>query len=206
MPFVCRPAARQIARVASAAIALTLSACGDAPPSHADADSPARRATGDSAAAVPSAAPSSLTRQVAGEQAQSGTPSPRYELVLLDEGVVHQDQDQLDPRQGKGYASLHAFIYAPGRPRSGSPVASIKPVCTSSVRCEYLPPRKAGIAERFVISVDQEALVQLSVDEDVVVVTARALSLARAATVTVELSVEGQAPIRKRIVYGADPG
>jgi hypothetical protein len=83
-------------------------------------------------------------------------------------------------------------------------VASVKPVCTPS-QCEYLPPRRAGFAERYVISVDDTSLVQLSADEDKVVISARQLQLATEATVEVTLTVPGQPPVVKRIVYGAAP-
>jgi hypothetical protein len=123
--------------------------------------------------------------------------------VILNERAVHQDLDQLDPRHGQGYQPLQAFIYVRGRPRSKSPVHSIKPVCATPTQCEYLPPRQAGFAERYTIEVDDASLVQLSADRDVVVISSRRLQLATPATVSVTLTVPGQAPVVKRIIYGA---
>jgi hypothetical protein len=131
--------------------------------------------------------------------------APRYDLILLNGRVVHQDLDQLDPQQGKGYLPLQAFIYVKGRPRTGSPVASVKPVCLPA-QCEYIPPRKAGFAERYVISISDDSVVQLSASEDTVVISARQLAQSQPTTVDVTLTVPGQPPIVKRIVYGTAPG
>ena len=98
-----------------------------------------------------------------------------YDLIILNERVVHQDLDQLDPRQGKGYQSLRAFIYVKGMQRSSSPVASIKPICMEPTRCEYLPPRKAGLAERYVVSIPDDSVAQLSSDQDVIVIRAQTI-------------------------------
>ena len=178
-------------------MALLVAGCGGAP--QGDAGLPVLSAPGPAAAGAvvapavvaDGAAPAALVSDAAG-----------YSLVLMNERAVHQDLDQLDPRQGKGYSPLHAFIYVKGRPRSGSPVASVKPVCVTPTRCEYLPPRKAGVAERFVISVDDESVVQLSTDSDMVVITPRQLAYARPVTVHVTLTIPGQQPLVKRILYG----
>lgn len=162
--------------------------------------SPSRDAAPDPGqGAQAQASPSAMHSAAADAQGAA----PRYNLVLLNDRTVHQDLDQLDPRIGKGYAPLHAFIYVKGKPRSSSPVASIKPICLTATRCEYLPPRKAGFAERYVISIDDGSVAQLSADSDLVVITSRQLGLARPATVNVTLTIPGQQPVVKRIFYAA---
>ena len=177
-----------------------LAGCGGPTPEaveQAKAPAPVWRSGADSSPVAATALPGPVS-QVAG-------PAPRYDLILLNGRAVHQDLDQLDPRQGKGYQPLQAFVYVKGRPRASSPVASVKPVCLPA-QCEYIPPRKAGFAERYVISISDDSVVQLSASEDTVVISARELGQAKAVTVDVTLTIPGQQPIVKRIVYGTAPG
>lgn len=181
------------------AATILLTGCGDTPmpgslpETTALAGTPARPATlepGDGPA-------------TANEERSIGPAEQRFDLVLLNERAVHQDLDQLDARHGKGYQTLHAFIYLKGRPRGSSPVSSVKPVCTPT-QCDYLPPRKAGFAERYRISIGDAAVAELSAFEDMVIVSARRLQLANDATVEVTLTIPGQRPVVKRIVYAAE--
>ena len=85
------------------------------------------------------------------------------------------------------------------------PVAGVKPICLQPTVCEYLPPRKAGLAERYIVSIPDGSVAALSADEDRVVINPRQLALEKPATVDVTLEIPGQPPIVKRIVYGAAP-
>jgi hypothetical protein len=199
------PVGRCTTALAIGALTGLLAACGGpAPETVAAARAVAPTSTWRSGAdGSPVAAPGQ-TDQAPGALA-TGAAAPRYDLILLNGRAVHQDLDQLDPRQGKGYQPLQAFVYVKGRPRASSPVASVKPVCLPE-QCEYIPARKAGHAERYVISVSDGSVVQLSASEDTVVISARELGQAKPVTVDVTLTIPGQAPIVKRIVYGTAPG
>ena len=169
---------------------VSLVACGGRPASE----------EGERVALTEAAAP------LAQRGVEAAPPTGPYELVLFNGRAVHQDFDRLDATPGKGYEPLEAFVYVKGRPRSNSPVASVKPVCRTTTSCEYLPPRKSGLADRYVISIDSDAVAQLLPSEDKVVITARQLALTSPATVNVTLAIPGQAPIVKRIVYRPPAG
>ena len=175
-----------------------MAGCGGAP--STEARSPAESAGQSGAGVAYDVAAHGKT-----SAALAGTEAVRYDLVLMNDRAVHQDLDQLDPRQGKGYTPLHAFVYVKGRPRSKSPVNSIKPICTPT-QCEYLPPRQAGFAERYTISIDDASLAELSADKDVVVISSTRLQLAKAATLNVTLTVGSDRTVVKRIVYGGAQG
>ena len=193
------------------AAASLLAACGGSPSNGVTRD---EAATGDVQTASAEGRgkgemgpdPQAQRANQLGAEGSTSAQGHRYDLIVLNERVVHQDLDQLDPRQGKGYQPLRAFIYVKGMPRNTSPVASIKPVCMVPTRCEYLPPRKSGLAERYIVSIPDDSVAQLSADEDVVVVSTRHLGLANAATVDLTLTIPGQRTVVKRIVYGAVPG
>lgn len=196
----CRPevSVTRRARWSSAAsvLATLLAAgCGDTPgaatpssPAAAVPQAVADRPPGVADLAIPPSAPAGPAR---------------YALVLMNDRAVHQDLDQLDPQRGKGYQPLRAFVYVQGRPRGASPVAGVRPVCPEPTRCEYLPPRRAGFAERYVVTIDDASVAELGADEDMVALRPRQLALAEPATLQVTLTVDGQRPQVRRIVYGS---
>lgn len=188
------------------AAVISLAGCGGAPSPGAMPDSTdtvARTSKAQRGEATGIGA--TETHRQSGAVAAQASPAPPLDLILLNGRVVHQDLDQLDPRRGKGYEALQAFIYARGRPRASSPVAGVKPICLQPTVCEYLPPRKAGLAERYIVSIPDGSVAALSADEDRVVINPRQLALEKPATVDVTLEIPGQPPIVKRIVYGAAP-
>lgn len=181
----------------AAVLALALAGCGDTPD----------RASAAAGPSLPTAAQRASAATVSdGPRGRATAAAPRYVLVLLKDRAVHQDLDQLDPQRGKGYEPLRAFVYLQGRPRAGSPVASVRPNCPEPTRCEYLPPRRAGFAERYVVTIDDASVAELGADEDMVAIRPRQLALAEPVTLQITLMVEGQPPQVRRIVYGADGG
>jgi hypothetical protein len=186
-------------------VAALVSGCGDSRPEAAAAPTTA-------AAAVPAERP--VPRRAAPvddglspvQAAIAAAQRPEsYLLVLTNDRAVHRDHDELPAVHGRGYAALDAFIYARGKPRAASPVASIKPTCLPA-ECRYLPPRHASHADSYVISIDDESVAQLTALEDRVVIRPRQLAWNEPAVVQVTLAVPGQPPVVRRIVYGAAPG
>jgi hypothetical protein len=129
------------------------------------------------------------------------SPAPMYVLVVFKDRVVHQDLDELAPVRGAGYETLRAFVYVRGKPRKSSPIAGVHAYCATPIRCEYRPPRKTGVAEKYTISLDSDSVAKLSAADDMVAITARQLEVAKPVTVSVTLMVEGMQPVTKRIVY-----
>jgi hypothetical protein len=189
-----------------ALVAALLGGCGDSliepPPASPVEATPAAAITRSTALPAAHFDPAATPIQVAAAAAHR---TDAYLLVLMNERAVHRDSDELAPTQGRGYQALEAFVFANGRPRAASPVASIKPTCLPT-ECRYLPPRQAGRAESYVISIDDESVAELTAVEDRVRVSPRQLAWALPAVVQVTLTVPGQPPVVRRIVYGAAPG
>jgi len=194
--------------IARPSAALLLVACGGAPPEDAsgirvaEAQTSVEAPAPIAAAEAGSASAPQLDTEPRTPQLASGS-AGGYRFVILKERAVYEDLDRLEPRHGSGYEPLQAFLYLNGKGRAKSPLASIKPICRTSMQCEYLPPRAAGFADSYTISIDDSSIAQLSADRDVVVISARQLQLEKPATVLVTLTIPGQPPIVKRILYGA---
>ena len=197
--------------------ALTLCACGGEPD---DAPKP----TVEKVAATPAPPPAAKVQAVVAPPAKTPlaskaqTPAtapalsasmspaaPEYLLVVFKKKAVHRDVDELVPVHGAGYEPLRAFVYLRGKPRKQSPVAEVQPYCLSSTECEYRAPRKAGFADRITISIDDDSVARLSAADDMVVISARTLGVTTPAIVKLTMTIPGQAPVTRQIIYAKPP-
>lgn len=197
---------------------LTLCACGGEP---ADAPKPTIEQAATTSAPPPAAtvreivappakatlAPKAETPTTAPAtpKAQEAPAAPEYLLVVFKKKVVHRDADELSPVHGAGYEPLRAFVYLRGKPRKQSPVAEVQPYCSSSTQCEYRAPRKAGFADRITISLDDDSVARLSAADDMVVISARTLAVATPSIVKLTMTIPGQAPVTRQIIYARPP-
>jgi hypothetical protein len=197
---------RSCSTIAAAMLVVALAACGGAPGERGSAAS----ATTDRPSIAPGPALAAAMSRAEPERPlhpTAGTPGAQpllpgsYTLLLLNSNAVHRDGDELAPTHGAGYQALRAFVYVGGQPRSRSPVAGVKPYCATPSKCEYLPPRKGGVPEKFTIALDGDSVATLSASEDLVVIRARQLALQEPQKVTVTLSMPGQSTVTRQIVY-----
>jgi hypothetical protein len=206
---VCRPPTWAASGWASIAL-LSLCACGGAPdpdratvPSTSPAEArPAALTPALGVAAAAETGPGAAPNATAPRAAVTKTVAPpEYMLVVFKQKVVHRDNDELAPVHGAGYEPLRAFVYLRGKPRKQSPANEVQPYCVSTTQCEYRPPRKAGLAEKITISLDDDSVARLSAADDMVVISARTLEVARPSIVKVTMTIAGQAPVTRQILY-----
>lgn len=162
------------------------------------AGSPAKEVAASSAKPAPGAVAPSRPAPAATANAPA---APEYMLMVFKDRALHRDEDELAPVRGAGYAPLRAFVYLRGKPRNQSPVASVQAYCLTPTRCEYIPPRKSGFAERYTISLDDATIARLSAANDMVVISTRELDVAKPVTVSLTLTIPGREPILRRIIY-----
>jgi len=136
----------------------------------------------------------------------SATAAPEYLLVIFRKKGLHRDTDELVPVHGAGYEPLRAFVSLRGKPRRQSPVAEVQPHCLSSTQCEYRAPRRAGLADRIMISLDDDSVAGLSAADGMVVISARTLAVATTSVVKLTMTIPGQAPVTRQITYAKAPG
>jgi soluble lytic murein transglycosylase-like protein len=199
---------------------LALCACGGEPdearrePVAQTATAPASKpaAAVQEAVAPPAKAPVAATAEppvVATPPApasSSATAAPEYLLVVFRKKGLYRDTDELVPVHGAGYEPLRAFVVLRGKPRRQSPVAEVQPYCLSSTHCEYRAPRRAGLADRIMISLEDDSVARLSAADDMVVISARTLAVATPSVVKLTMTIPGQAPVTRQITYAKAPG
>jgi hypothetical protein len=100
---------------------------------------------------------------------------------------------------------VHAAVVLRGS-KTLSPVAGVQAYCATPLRCEYLPPRSAAQAERYIVSLPDDSVARLSATEGMIAISARYLEVERPSIVSVTLTVDGQPPVTKRITYMRSPG
>jgi hypothetical protein len=212
--FVARwPASHGATQVAaSLVVTIALSACGGAPdtgeiPTTAPAPDARDTATASTADAprvgASGAAIASVTPPP--ESANLTEPTRAYEIRLFDQNGWPRETFELVPARGIGYQTVHAAVVLRGS-KTLSPVAGVQAHCATPLRCEYLPPRSADHAERYTISLPDDSVARLSTTEGMIAISARYLDVERPSIVSVTLTVGGQPPVMKRIMYMKSPG
>jgi hypothetical protein len=209
----CQRPGRLLHPIGWIAIAM-LSACGgepdDAPKPSMEraaarpAPPPTAKVQEDVAAPAktPSASKSEIPPAAASMPTAAASPAgPEYLLVILRRKGMHRDSDELVPVHGAGYEPLRAFVYLRGKPKKQSPVADVQPYCASTTQCEYRAPRKAGFADRIMISLDDDSVARLSAADDTVVISARTLAVATPSIVKLTMTIPGQPPVTRQIIY-----
>jgi hypothetical protein len=196
-------------------VVIALSACGGAP----DVGETAATATASDSkdrAMAPAASTVGAPPVGASGAAIAGVPLGRgsvelpaspgaYDIRLLDQNGWPRDVFELVPDRGTGYQTVHAVVVVRGS-RALSPVAGVQPYCTTPIRCDYLPPRNANYAERYTVSLSDDSVARLSTTKDAIAISARHFDVERTSIVSVTLTVDGQAPVTKRITYMKAPG
>lgn len=127
--------------------------------------------------------------------------APQYTLAIFHHGVPLSDEEELVPVRGAGYEPLRAFVYMRGKPRKRSPVADVQAYCSSSTRCEYRAPRKAGYADEITISLQDDSVAHLSAADDMVVISARTLGVETRSIVKVTMTIPGHMPVIRQIIF-----
>jgi len=198
---------------ASLMVAIALSACGGAP----DADeTPTTTAVAPESKDLATASTAAAPRAGASGAAIANVTPPRgsanlaeptgaYEIRLFDQNGWPRETFELVPARGIGYQTVHAAVVLRGS-KTLSPVAGVQAYCATPLRCEYLPPRSADHAERYTISLPDDSVARLSATEGMIAISARYLEVERPSIVSVNLTVDGQPPVTKRIMYMKSPG
>jgi hypothetical protein len=132
-------------------------------------------------------------------------PTGAYEIRLLDHNGWPRDTFELVPARGVGYPTVHAAVVM-RKSKTLSPVEGVQAYCATPLRCEYLPPRGADRSERYTVSLPDDAVARLSAKNGMIAINARLLEVERPSIVSVTLSVDGQPPVTKRILYTKAPG
>jgi hypothetical protein len=197
---------------ASLMVALALSACGGAPDAGEPPTTPAAAAPKELATASIADAPRASTlgaimTNVTSPRVSPNPPEPTgaYEIRLFDQNGWPKETFELVPVRGIGYPTVHAAVVLRGS-KTPSPVAGVQAYCATPLRCEYLPPRSADHAERYTVSLPDDSVARLSTTEGMIAISARYLEVERPSIVSVTLSVDGQPPVTKRIMYMKSPG
>jgi len=197
---------------ASLMVAIALSACGggpDADEAQTTAVAPeskerTTRSTADAPrAGAPDVAMASVTRmQAPVSPAESAS---AYEIRLFDHNDWPKESFELVPVRGIGYPTVRAAVVLRGS-KTLSPVAGVQAYCATPLRCEYLPPRTGDRAERYTVSLPDDSVARLSTSEGMIAISARYLDVERPSIVSVTLTVDGQPPVTKRIMYMKSAG
>jgi hypothetical protein len=125
-----------------------------------------------------------------------------YHLVILNDGFVYRDRDELPAVHGSPYPTLRAVIFERALSRGGSRTLPVKPYCDSVMRCEFVPPRGAGIPDRFVLRLADDSVARLSVRDDAVVITPMQLEFRKTTTLRLFFEPAGAEQAIREIVYG----
>ena len=215
--FVARWPTRHGAATVAAllTVLMAVSSCGGSPDAG---ETPKRAAALDSADRVTARAASTTPAPPVGASVAAGVgvTLPRestrpqaslaaYDIRLLDQNGWHRETFELVPVRGAGYQTVHAVVVLRG---SGalSPVAGVQPYCATPLHCEYVPPRTANYAERYIISLSDDSVARLSTTNDMIAINARHIAVERPSIVSVTLTVDGQPPVTKQITYAMLPG
>lgn len=201
-----------------AAPALVLAACGGEQPSDASlpqaqliveqakeyaSTASAAPSPANEAAIRPAPAPAAAVLTARAPQTKKSEPPSTYELHIVRTRGVYGDVGTMIPVRGAGYEPLHALVQLRNRPRHMSAVAGVQPHCATTTRCEYLPPRRDGAPERLAISLNEGSIARLTPVKDMIAITVAQLDVPQPVTVTVTLTVPGQDPVVRRIVYAS---
>lgn len=188
--------------------------CGGAPDAALSTPPTAVNSISSSASATPSVPSTSAPSNGASESTRpsggvAGAPNANpslpsgLELRVARTRGVFGDVNTLVPVRGAGYEPVQAAIWKRNHPWRLSPIYGVRPVCLTSTRCEYLPPRHLGVPSSLVVSLNEGSIARLAAVNDVVSIEVRELDLPESTTVTVSLTVDGSELATHKIVYAS---